>query len=307
MAVGIERLSSMNRTSVAAGPRMGSAPAGAAAGWPLPSRAASTSALVTRPRAPLPLSLSMSSPWSAAIRAATGVALPSPFPVGAGVSAAGLAAVASAGGLTVPPGAPSPASMRHTTVPTATVSSGSTSSSVTVPATGDGSSASTLSVETSTSGSSLATVSPGFTSHSRIVPSATESPISGMATSTISPAPSPRLRCLALGLGLGFRRCLPGLDLAQDLADGHGLVGLGEDLGEHAGGGREHLAVDLVGGDLHHGVALGDRVADLLEPLQHRSFGDRLAHGGHHYLDGGALSRHLGPAMDSTGPLAPGG
>ena len=65
----------------------------------------------------------MSSPWSAAIRAATGVALPSPFPVGAAGPAAGLAAVASAGGLTVPPAAPSPASMRHTTVPTATVSS----------------------------------------------------------------------------------------------------------------------------------------------------------------------------------------
>ncbi len=247
------------------------------------------SPFVTRPRGPLPGTLPRSMPCSAAMRAATGVASPlPPFGPGASSAAAGSAAAGSAAGDTVPLGWPSPACMRQTTVPTATVSSGSTSSSTTVPATGEGSSASTLSVETSTSGSSFATVSPGLTSHSSTVPSATESPISGMATSTSSPV----ALVLIVGRRIGGR--LPRLDLAQHLAHGHGLVGLGEDLRQHARGGGEHLPVHLVGGDLDHGVSLGDAVADLLEPLQHRSFGDGLAHGGHDYLDSGALSRHRG-------------
>ena len=65
VAVGIERLSFMNFTSVAAGPRMGwtSAPAGAgAAAPPFPSTAASTSSFVTRPRGPDPVIASTSMP-----------------------------------------------------------------------------------------------------------------------------------------------------------------------------------------------------------------------------------------------------
>ena len=185
VAVGIERLSFMNFTSVAAGPRMGWT--SAAAGAPLPSTAARTSSLVTRPRGPDPGIASTSSPWALAIRAATGVAFP-PFVVGA--PAAGFVSVGSALGWTGPFEAPAPAAILHSTDPTATVSSAWTRISVIVPATGDGTSASTLSVEISTNGSSTATTSPVFTRHSSTVPSATESPISGKATSTTSPPPA---------------------------------------------------------------------------------------------------------------------
>ncbi len=201
VAVGIERLSSMKRARVAAGPRIGAvdAPAGAAGGAgvvgaapPLPEMAASTSCFVTRPRGPLPPTAPRSMPCSAAIRAATGVASASPL-AGAGASVPGRAASTLGAGAACA-GAPAPASIRHSAVPTGTVWSASTRSSATVPATGEGTSASTLSVEISTSGSSTATLSPGFTRHSRIVPSATESPISGKVTSTVSPAESPAPR-----------------------------------------------------------------------------------------------------------------
>ena len=191
VAVGIDRLSFMNFTSVAAGPRIGSvvAPSAGLAGAdpPLPSTAASTSSLVTRPRGPEPVIASTSRPWALAMRAATGVALP---PFVAGASAAGFTSVASALGWTAPFPPPVPPAMRHSTEPTGTVWSASTRISAIVPATGDGTSASTLSVEISTSGSSTATESPALTRHSRIVPSATESPISGKVTSTSSPSGS---------------------------------------------------------------------------------------------------------------------
>ncbi len=55
------------------------------------------------------------------------------------------------------------------------------------PAAGDGTSASTLSVDTSTIGSSTATVSPTCLSHSRTVPSVTDSPMAGMVIWTLVP------------------------------------------------------------------------------------------------------------------------
>ena len=88
----------------------------------------------------------------------------------------------SAAGATGP--ADASALIRQRMLPTGTVSSTCTRISVIVPATGEGISASTLSVEISTRGSSTATVSPTCLSHSSTVPSATESPISGKATST---------------------------------------------------------------------------------------------------------------------------
>ena len=90
--------------------------AGAArcAGAPLPSIAASTSSLVTRPRGPLPSTESMSMPSALAMRAAIGVALAAPLPAGAGAAAAG--ASGSAAGCTAC-GAPAPAAMRHSTLP----------------------------------------------------------------------------------------------------------------------------------------------------------------------------------------------
>src|SRR3954471_14759783 len=69
-------------------------------------------------------------------------------------------------------------------VPTSTVIPTSTSSDVTRPVAGDGTSVSTLSVEISTIGSSASTQSPTRFFHSTTVPSATETPICGIVTST---------------------------------------------------------------------------------------------------------------------------
>ena len=80
--------------------------------------------------------------------------------------------------------------MRAMTSPTSTVSSSSARISTRVPATGDGISVSTLSVETSSSGSSTSTLSPTDFSHWVMVPSVTDSPSSGMVTSSPSPEPS---------------------------------------------------------------------------------------------------------------------
>ena len=44
------------------------------------------------------------------------------------------------------------------------------------------------------------------------------------------------------------------------------------------GGRGGHLGVDLVGGHLDQRLVGLDAVADLLEPLEDRSLGDRLAH-----------------------------
>src|SRR4051794_14000679 len=181
----------MKRASVAAGPRIGLAPAGAGAGFglagadaPLPESAACTSSLVTRPRGPEPARPATSTPLADAMRAATGVALTLPFPP---VAFPGAVCASGSGGA-AGAGAPSPGAMRATTVPVATTSSGFARISTTVPATGDGSSASTLSVEISTRPWSRSTTSPTFTSQSRTVPSETDSPISGTATSTTSVA-----------------------------------------------------------------------------------------------------------------------
>src|SRR5437763_15185745 len=75
--------------------------------------------------------------------------------------------------------------MRASSVPTSTVAPGSTSISATRPEAGDGISASTLSVEISTIASTAFTQSPTRLRHSTIVPSATDTPICGMFTSTV--------------------------------------------------------------------------------------------------------------------------
>ena len=84
-----------------------------------------------------------------------------------------------------------------------------------MPATGDGSSASTLSVEISTMPSSTSTVSPTCLSHSRTVPSETDSPICGTVTSTTSP--------VAVA---GARRCRRRPDVA-DRVGGRVVLDLG--------------------------------------------------------------------------------
>ena len=176
VAVGIARLSFMKRASVA-GPRMGVAVRSPqsrgpeAARWtarlgpgaaPPVSIAASTSALVTRPRGPLPSIALRSMPFASATRAATGVALAAPLPPagrGSGVADRALSSRCGGSPAGVRPAvrARAPAAMRQRTVPVVTVSSGCTRISASVPATGEGSSASTLSVEISTSRSSAST------------------------------------------------------------------------------------------------------------------------------------------------------
>src|SRR3954470_1278103 len=74
--------------------------------------------------------------------------------------------------------------MRASTSPTGTVTPTSTRISATRPAVGDGISVSILSVEISTIVSSRSIQSPGFFFQSAMVPSATETPICGMVTST---------------------------------------------------------------------------------------------------------------------------
>src|SRR3954451_14224766 len=77
-----------------------------------------------------------------------------------------------------------PMSIRASTSPTGTVTPTSTRISVTRPAAGEGISVSILSVEISTIVSSRSIQSPGRFFQSAIVPSATETPIWGIVTST---------------------------------------------------------------------------------------------------------------------------
>ncbi|CAB4930079.1 unannotated protein [freshwater metagenome] len=81
--------------------------------------------------------------------------------------------------------------------PTGTVVSTGTSIAKRTPATGDGISVSTLSVETSKSASSIATVSPTFLSQRVTVPSETDSPNAGIATTV------PDCEAGATGVGAG--------------------------------------------------------------------------------------------------------
>ena len=80
--------------------------------------------------------------------------------------------------------APSPVAIRASTVPTSTVDSTGTRISATTPLAGDGTSVSILSVEISTIVASASIRSPTSTRHATIVPSATDTPIWGIVTST---------------------------------------------------------------------------------------------------------------------------
>ena len=92
----------------------------------------------------------------------------------------------------------------------------------------------------------------------------------------------------------GLRAVRAGAHAADHLADGHGVAGLGEDLGHRAARGRGDLGVDLVGGDLDDRLVGLDRVADLLGPLEHVALGDRLAHLRHDDVDDLGLGRGSG-------------
>ena len=239
------------------------------------------------------------------MRAATGVALASPLPAGA--CAAPRRRALDAG---VAAGCVGPARRRRTGGDAAEdrcrrrrSRRRSTSSSWIVPATGEGTSASTLSVEISTSGSSTATLSPGFTRHSSTVPSATESPISGKATSTILARRRPRRERRR-------RRCLPRRCAAP--AGAAALAGASPP-GPSRRRSRSRRARRRPGrlGRPRRGSSSAcrwrgrgprrrpcrsrprrsarpavDRVPDCLEPVEHGALGHRLAHRGHRDLRG---------------------
>src|SRR6185437_4011447 len=100
-------------------------------------------------------------------------------------AAAGSGSAVGAGGAPSPFGAAAPSTaMRAITVPTSTVWSTSTRISATTPLTGAGTSVSILSVEMSQIVCSAPMASPTPTRQPTTVPSATETPIWGMVTST---------------------------------------------------------------------------------------------------------------------------
>ena len=152
----------------------GSAEAGRASTW------ASTSRLVTRPPRPLPETSDRSTACSAAIRRTTGDA-PGERAVPAPASRPPFCVAA--------PVPASAVSMRASTAPTATTSPAAARISLTRPLAGAGTSASILSVDISSSVSSRSTRSPTALCHSTTVPSATDTPICGMVTSTVPPTP----------------------------------------------------------------------------------------------------------------------
>src|SRR6266550_6844362 len=103
---------------------------------------------------------------------------------GGGGAGAGAAAFGGSGFAGAGTAAPASVSKTPTTVCTGTVCPCCTLISARTPAAGAGISASTLSVEISNSGSSRLTGSPTFLSHFLKVPSAMDSPICGIKTST---------------------------------------------------------------------------------------------------------------------------
>src|SRR5438128_469117 len=207
---GSTRSPGQGSTAGARGWGLGAGAAGTAAAVGARSMTPRMSCLVTRPAKPVPGMVEMSTRCSAAILRTSGVDLrrrrssavstpPSPFggtgedgegrgrtgEVAAGAGAEFDGAVGAAiGGGALGLAAPFSVSITATSVCTGTVWPSWTLISARTPADGAGISASTLSVEISNSGSSRFTSSPSFLSHLLKVPSAIDSPIWGMRTST---------------------------------------------------------------------------------------------------------------------------
>src|SRR3954451_4556312 len=199
------------------------------------------SCFVTRPPRPVPCTWPVSTPCSDAMRATTGdtKALPfsepasaaacagatgcwllgaiSPTPsLAAAIDASAAACVAGSGtgsgsgaaGSAAPAAAPP---ICASFAPTSTVSPSCTRICVTTPDAGLGTSVSTLSVEISRSGSSASTVSPSRFSHFVTVPSETDTPICGIATSVAV--------SVAIGSSLILRELAKSLHDILDLRD----------------------------------------------------------------------------------------
>ena len=184
--------------------------AGAAAGAAGVRVAAATmSAAVTRPCAPVPLIAATSIACSRARRRTAGETraplAEAPLrplltlAVLCGIGAAGATGATGGRAGSGCGGAATPASsMTAIGAPVGTVSPSATISSRIVPATGEGTSALTLSVETSTNDSYFSTVSPGCLSQRATVPSVTVSPSCGMriVVLKIAPARASRRACV---------------------------------------------------------------------------------------------------------------
>ena len=76
-----------------------------------------------------------------------------------------------------------------------------------------------------------------------------------------------------------------GVDFNQHRTDGDRFAFRTVQRGDHAGGRRRYLDVDLIGGDVDDRFALVDPLTDLLAPLDDRAFGNGLAHFGQRYLN----------------------
>ena len=298
VAVGIERLSSMKRASVAAGPRIGlsSAPAGAVGrGRPVALDAREHVVLGHAPARAGPLDrvevhalrrrrCEPRSEWRwrrpFAGRGRRVRALGRPRPVAPARSRQARAPL-------LPPRCGTGRCPRQRSRPA------STRISAIVPATGEGTSASTLSVEISTSGSSTATASPACLATPARCLRRPSRPSPGRRRRRARPRrrPARRPRRLRRGPAPPVPRrstsISPSTAPTCDRRSGSTRI-----LDERSGGRSGHLGVDLVGRHLHQRLVGLDAVADLLQPLEHRAFGDRLPHRGHGDLNGRRPSGH---------------
>src|SRR5215213_5079710 len=232
---------------------------GSAAPFPPDSMNASTSCLRTRPPRPVPSTCSRSIPCSEAIRITTGEYLRPPSlrvetvvsPLSSPASPEDSFATSAS---LVPPddeslslrcASPGFASVaiRARTVPTSTVIPTSTRTSWTRPVAGASTSVSILSVEIAAMISSACTQSPTCFFHSTTVPSATETPICGICTSTVDASVLEELTA----------RLLDVVDLGQ-----HGLLERRRERDRHVRrGDADDRPVEVLPG------SLGDQRGDL--------------------------------------------
>src|SRR3954470_1004277 len=138
--------------------------------------------------------------------------------------------------------------MRASTSPTGTVTPTSTMISVTRPAAGEGISVSILSVEISTIVSSRSIQSPGFFFQSAMVPSATETPICGIVTSTLVLVGEELTACLPHVVDLRQHRTLePRRERERHGRRRHALDGAVQVLPRLVGDDRRDLSHDARG------------------------------------------------------------
>ena len=90
---------------------------------------------------------------------------------------------------------------------------------------------------------------------------------------------------------------IPGIDDADDLSDGHRRPFVHANLAQNSARDGGYVRVDLVGGDLHHGLVALDRIAHLLQPADDRPFLDAFAQPRH----GDVHVAHPLGALRSTG------